>query len=72
MNATLQLRQEVQRSAEERDVAADRLAAGKAGDGLVDDRLKDGYGKVRACVAPSLMRGWISVLANTPQRAAMG
>ncbi len=23
-------------------------------------------------VAPSLMRGWMSVLANTPQRAAMG
>ena len=43
----LELRQEVQRSAEERDVAADRLAAGKARDGLVDDCLKDGYGKVR-------------------------
>ena len=43
----LELRQEVQRSAEERDVAADRLAAGKARDGLVDDCLKDGGGKVR-------------------------
>ena len=37
----------MQRSAEERDVAADRLAAGKARDGLVDDCLKDGCGKVR-------------------------
>ena len=43
----LELRQKVQRSAEERDVAADRLAAGKARDGLVDDCLKDGGGKVR-------------------------
>ena len=42
-----QLRQEVQRAAEERDAAADGLAAGKAGDGLVDDGLKDGGGQIR-------------------------
>ena len=37
-----ELRQEVQRAAEEGDAAADGLAAGKAGDGLVDDGLKNG------------------------------
>ena len=40
------LGQEVQRAAEESDMAADRLAAGKTGDGLVDDRLEDGGGQV--------------------------
>ena len=37
-----ELRQEVKRAAEEGDAAADGLAAGKAGDGLVDDGLKNG------------------------------
>ena len=37
----------MQRPAQKRDVAADGLAAGKAGDRLVDDRLKDRGGKVR-------------------------
>lgn len=36
-----ELRQEVKRAAEEGDAAADGLAAGKAGDGLVDDGLKN-------------------------------
>ena len=36
----------MQRAAEKSDVAADRPAAGKAGDGLVDHGLKDGGGKI--------------------------
>ena len=41
-----QLGQEVQRSAQERNAAPDGLAAGKAGDGLVDHGLKNGSGQV--------------------------
>ena len=41
-----QLRQEVQRAAEKSDAAADGLAAGKAGDGLVDDGLKNGGSQI--------------------------
>ena len=44
---------------------------GQAGDGLVDDGLKNGGSQIGS-VAPSLMSGWMSDLANTPQRAAMG
>ncbi len=36
----------MQRSAEEGDMAADRLAAGESGDGLVTDGLKDGSGQI--------------------------
>ncbi len=32
--------------AEERHMSTDRLAAGKTADGLVDNRLKDGGGKI--------------------------
>ena len=46
-----QLRKEVQRPAEKGDAAADRLAAGEAGDRLVDDRLKDRRREVRLCGA---------------------
>ena len=41
-----ELRQEVKRAAEEGDAAADGLAAGKAGDGLVDDGLKNGGSQI--------------------------
>ena len=41
-----QLGQEVQRSPQERNAAPDGLAAGKAGDGLVDHGLKNGSGQV--------------------------
>ena len=41
-----ELRQEVQRAAEKSDAAADGLAAGKAGDGLVDDGLKNGGSQI--------------------------
>ncbi len=41
-----QLRQEVERAAEEDDVAADRVAAGEAGDGLRGDGLEDRGGEV--------------------------
>ena len=41
-----QLRQEVQRAAEEDHVAADRVAAGEAGDRLGRDGLEDGGGEV--------------------------
>ena len=41
-----QLRQEVQRSAQERHIAPDGLAAGQAADGLVDHCLENGFGQV--------------------------
>ena len=41
-----QLRQEVQRPAQKGHAAPDGLAAGKAGDGLVHHRLKDGGGQI--------------------------
>ena len=41
-----QLGQIVKRSSEKRDAAANRLAAGKPGDRLVDDRLKDRRGEI--------------------------
>ena len=41
-----QLRQEVQRSAQERNAAPDGLTTGKAGDGLIDHGLKNGSGQV--------------------------
>ena len=61
----------MKRSTEKRNIAADRLAACQTADGLVDNRLENG-GDRSSLVAPSLMRGWISVLAKTPQRAAIG
>ena len=67
----LQLGKEMERTSEKSNVAADRLSAGQAGDRLIDYRLENGRGR-SSLVAPSLIRGWISVLANTPQRAAMG
>ena len=42
-----QLIQEVQRAAQEGHMPADRLAAGQAGDGLVDHRLEDGRRQIR-------------------------
>ena len=41
-----QLRQEVQRSAQERNAAPDGLTTGKAGDGLIDHGLKNGSSQV--------------------------
>jgi hypothetical protein len=46
--AATQLREEGQRSAQERDVAPDGVAAGKAGDRLVDDGLEDRHGEIFA------------------------
>ena len=43
-----ELRQEVQGAAEKRHVAADRLSAGEARDGLVHHRLEDGGGQILA------------------------
>ena len=42
----LELGEEVQRAAEEGDMAADRLAAGETGDGLIDHGLEDRGGQV--------------------------
>ena len=42
----LQLRQEMQRAAQEGHVPADGLAAGQAADGLVDHRLENGGGQI--------------------------
>lgn len=67
----LELGKEVQRPAQECNVTADRLAAGKTRDRLVDDRLKDRGGEVgfrRALVDEGLNVR----LGDTPQRAAMG
>ena len=66
-----QLGKKVQRTSEKRHMAADRLSAGKTGDGLVDNRLENDAAR-SSLVAPSLISGWISVFANTPQRAAIG
>lgn len=61
----------MQRAAKEGNVAADWFTAGKTGNGLVDDCLEIEAAR-SSFVAPSLMSGWISVFANTPQRAAIG
>ena len=42
----LQFGKEVERSPEESNMSADRFSAGKAGDRLVDHRLKNGSGKI--------------------------
>ena len=48
-----ELRQEVQRAAERmRNAAADGLAAGKAGDRLIDDGLKNGGSQIGQRCAP--------------------
>ena len=44
--AFAKLGEEVQRTAEEGNMAADRFAAGKTGDGLVYHRLKNGYRQI--------------------------
>ena len=46
-----QLREKVERAAEKGDVSADRLSAGQARDGLIDNRLKNRCGKVFLCCA---------------------
>ena len=46
VEAAAQLREVLQRTAEKRDVAADRMAAGQARDGLVCNGLEDGSGDV--------------------------
>ncbi|MFQ8840064.1 MAG: hypothetical protein ACLR8P_02950 [Clostridium fessum] len=61
----------MERAAKKCNGAADRLAAGQTADGLVDNRLENGCGQI-LLVAPSLMSGWISDFAKTPQRAAIG
>ena len=47
--AFFQFREEVQRSAEEGNIAADRTPLREVADGLVDDRLKDGKCDIRLC-----------------------
>lgn len=68
--ALAQLRQEVQRAAEEGDVAAYRPALREVANGLIDDRLEIDSA-ISAFSAPSFMSAWISVLAKTPQREAI-
>ena len=46
MKAALQLGEKVKRSSQECHMAADRFTAGQAADGLVDNRLENGGGKV--------------------------
>ena len=41
-----QLRKKMKRTAEECNIAADRLAAGQTADGLVDNRLENGGGQI--------------------------
>ena len=65
------LGEEVKRTSQESHVSADRLSAGQAADSLVDNCLKNGGGQIFSGSA-SLIRGWMSDLANTPQRAAIG
>ena len=45
----LELRQEMQRAAQERHISPDGLAAGQAGDGLVHHGLEDGGGQILLC-----------------------
>ena len=47
----LQLRQEMKRAAQKRDMSPDGLSAGQAADGLIDHCLKNGGGKVFLCGA---------------------
>jgi hypothetical protein len=49
----------MQRTAEESDVTADRLAAGKTGNSLVDDRLENRGSQILAC--RSLIDEWLYV-----------
>ena len=62
MKAASQLGEEMKRTAQESDMSADRLAAGQAADGLVDNRLENGGGQVflgRALVDQRLdIRSW--------------
>ena len=71
VEAFTQLGKVLQRAAEKGHVTADRAAARQAGDGLGHNRLEDRGGDVLGAGA-SLRRGCTSVLANTPQRLAMG
>ena len=48
---SLQLRQEVERTAQERHMSPDGFAAGQAGDSLIDHRLKDGGSQIFLCGA---------------------
>ena len=61
----------MQRPAEEGDLAPDGIPAGQPADGLFDHGLKDGGGEVFPC-GPLVEQRDTSVLANTPQREAMG
>ena len=49
----------------------DRFAAGKTADGLVHNRLENGGSQILFGGA-FIDQSWISVLAKTPQRAAIG
>ena len=71
LKAFLQALEEKQRAAEEEHIAFDLAPLREAGDRLVDDRWKMDAA-TSSLRAPSLSSGWMSDLANTPQRAAMG
>lgn len=68
---SLQLIQKVKGTTEKCNMAANRLAAGKTGNGLVYNCLENGSGKILLSGTIVDQRLDIS-LANTPQRAAMG
>lgn len=61
----------MQRAAEKGNVAADRFTAGKTRNGLVDNCLENGSGKILFCCTVVDERLDIG-FANTPQRAAIG
>ena len=60
-----QFGQEVKRTAQEGDMTADRLAAGKSGDGLIDNRLENGGGQIFSCGAFINQRLNIGFCKNT-------